>query len=55
MSPTLLSVIGEHPIATVIVIAIVMWAIQDMVSAYFNRNKPVCSCECCTDCDDESE
>ena len=45
----------ENPLGTFIIILCLIWAVERMVVAFINRNKPpTCRCDNCDD-DDEDE
>ncbi len=47
MSHELFALMRENPLGTFIIILCLLWAFERMVTAFINRNKPVCDCECC--------
>lgn len=53
----LCSLITNNPFGSFIVILMLIWAVENVVKAFVNRNKPVCDCDCCVEQnqDDEEE
>lgn len=49
----LFTLMRENPLGTFIIILAILWAFERMVTAFINRNKPVCDCDCCEEIEEE--
>ncbi len=49
----LVGLVREFPFGSFIIILSVLWACERVVSAFINRNKPSCDCDCCNEDEDD--